>query len=453
MKNKTSLVLKREYLSRVKKKSFILMTVLSPILFAGFFAFVGWMATKKDTSEKKIAVIDDTYLFQETLKNTETLTFDFAKDKTVQDFRENFDDSGYYAVLYIDKAIKDGNAKEGVKLFSNKKISLSVQSYIEKSIESKKLNELLNNVGIDKDVIDKAKEDSNISIITRQWDGDEEKKSSSEIATALAFGCGILIFMFVLMYGIMVMRGIIEEKSNRIVEVIVSSVKPFQLMMGKIIGIALVGLTQFAIWVILTGLLVMVGMKFIMPEVNTQANTEVTQTIIDQAGGMTQGMPEVAIVTEQNQFMDIIESIGNFEWGFIIFAFLFYFIGGYLLYAAIFAIIGAAVDNETDTQQFMFPVMIPLYIGFYAMFNIIKNPDTAMADWLSIIPFTSPVVMLARIPFGMPPLWQILLSMGLLILTFVGATWFAGKIYRTGILMYGKKPSYKEIWKWFRYKS
>jgi len=452
MKSKTSLVLKREYLSRVKKKSFILMTILGPILFAGFFAFVGWMATKKDTSEKNIAVIDKTFLFHETLKNTETLTFDFVKDKTVQDIRKNFEESGYYAVLYIDPII--ANSSDGVKLFSNKKVSLTVQSYIEKSIEGKKLNELLKIEGIEKSVIDNAKKESNINIVTRQWDGDEEKKSSSEIATALAFGCGILIFMFVLMYGIMVMRGIIEEKSNRIVEVIVSSVKPFQLMMGKIVGIALVGLTQFAIWIILTGLLVTVGMKFIMPEAsNPKANTEITQTIMDQAGSMTTAMPEVAVVTEQNKFMDIIESIGNFDWGFIIFAFLFYFIGGYLLYAAIFAIIGAAVDNETDTQQFMFPVMIPLYIGFYAMFNIIKNPDTAMADWLSIIPFTSPVVMLARIPFGMPPLWQILLSMGLLILTFIGATWFAGKIYRTGILMYGKKPSYKEIWKWFKYKS
>ena len=449
MESKILLVLSREYSSRVKKKSFILMTILAPILFAGFFVFVGWMSAKKDTTEKTIAVIDDTNLFQSSLTDTDILKYEFIKDKSVDDIKSTFEKDNYYAVLYISKSVTDGS--NGVIMYSTKKTSLSVQSSIERVIEKRLFNDKLNAQGIDRNLIEAAK--TNINIRTIEW-GEEgqEKESSSEVATALAFGCGFLIFMFVLMYGVMVMRGIIEEKSSRIVEVIVSSVKPFQLMMGKIIGIALVGLTQFAIWIALTLILVVGAKAIFMPELKMNPDQAVvTQNIMEHNSQMSaDATTMMASTNNMGEMQQILESLYNINWGLIAFAFFFFFIGGYLLYAAIFAIVGAAVDNETDTQQFMFPIMIPLYVGFYAMFNVVQNPDTAMADWFSIIPFTSPIVMLGRIPFGVP-VWQLILSMVLLVITFIGATWFAGRIYRTGILMYGKKPSYKELWKWFKY--
>lgn len=448
MKSKTLLVLSREYSSRVKKKSFILMTILAPILFTAFFVFVAWMSAKKDTSEKTIAVIDNSFLFHTTLKDTEILKFEFLKDKTVDDVKSTFEKDNYYAVLYISENI--ANNSGAIALYSTKKTSLSVQSEIERAIEKRLFNDKLNAQGIDKNLIEAAK--TNINIRTIEWgDEGEEKESSSEVATALAFGCGILIFMFVLMYGVMVMRGIIEEKSSRIVEVIVSSVKPFQLMMGKIIGIALVGLTQFAIWITLTLILVFGAKAIFMPELKMNPDQAViAQNIMEHNGQAANTAVMMNSANNMGEMQQIVESLSNINWGLITFAFFFYFIGGYLLYAAIFAIVGAAVDNETDTQQFMFPIMIPLYIGFYAMFNVVQNPDTAMADWFSIIPFTSPIVMLGRIPFGVEA-WKLVLSMVLLVITFIGATWFAGRIYRVGILMYGKKPSYKELWKWFKY--
>ena len=272
----------------------------------------------------------------------------------------------------------------------------------------------------------------------------------------LGYFAGFLIYFFVFLYGAMVMRGVIEEKTSRIVEVIVSSVKPFQLMLGKILGIALVGLTQFIAWVVLITLFVSVGMQVFGPDYsaeNVAPQQEMVESVMSQQSINVSDVAEIQAENSSDNFKDILLStVDSINFIVVLLSFLFYFIGGYLLYASLFAAIGSAVDSETDTQQFMMPVTIPLVIGLLVMINTIQNPDGAMAFWFSIIPFTSPIVMMARIPFGVP-YWEVALSMSLLIITFLGATWFAAKIYRTGILMYGKKVSYGEIWKWIRYKS
>ena len=264
---------------------------------------------------------------------------------------------------------------------------------------------------------------------------------------------GFLIYLFIFMFGAQVMRGVIEEKTSRIIEVIISSVKPFQLMMGKIIGIAFVGLTQFLLWVILT-IMIVTGVKSaVFPEKDASQIKAQTE-LISTAGSMQniQGIDAVDAEQSMSEIENIFGSIENINFGIILGSFLFFFIGGYLLYAALFAAIGSAVDSEADTQQFMLPITIPLILSIIVMMNAIQTPDSPIAFWFSIIPFTSPVIMMVRIPFGVP-YWQLFLSMGLLIITFIGATWVAAKIYRTGILMYGKKTTYKELWKWLRYKS
>jgi len=275
-------------------------------------------------------------------------------------------------------------------------------------------------------------------------DDGEIRQSSTEIAMVIGFAMSFIIYMFIFMYGVQVMRGVIEEKSNRIIEVIISSVKPFQLMMGKIVGVAMVGLTQFLMWVILTGAIITIGSAIFLPGIDSQTLQQAS-SLTDLPAG-TQGM-------DQAQFNMMQEILGTFDMGYIMSilgAFVFFFLAGYLLYSALFAAVGSAVDNETETQQFMLPISLPLVLAMYIGFAVAKNPESSLAFWGSIIPFTSPIVMLVRIPYGVP-LWELLLSMSILIATFIFITWVAAKIYRTGILMYGKKVSYKEIWKWLRY--
>ena len=447
--NKIKLIISREYLTRVKKKTFIVMTIIGPILFASLMVVPAWLATIEDTEIKNIAVLDNSGIFTDKITDTDYIKFRYLEKASLDEVRHSFTDSGYYAVLQIlpSSSIESGYA---VHLFSKKQPSFAVKAHITNSMERELKNKKLQDHGIDEEVLNSIKSD--VSVRTIQWTDDgEEKESSTEISMIVGYVSGFLIYFFIFMFGAQVMRGVIEEKSNRVVEIIISSARPFQLMMGKIVGIALVGLTQFLLWVVLTTV-ILFGLKTaFFPELGTPNTQEVVVQDLFENEDLTQ---QVETIQPQNldNIASIVNSVKSIDFGVLLGSFIFFFLGGYLLYGSLFAAIGSAADNETDTQQFMLPVTIPLILGIFVMMNAVQNPESPVAFWFSMIPLTSPIVMMARIPFGVPG-WQIALSMGILVLTFIGSTWMAGKIYRTGILMYGKKVNYRELWKWLRYKS
>ena len=444
--NKIKLIISREYLTRVKKKSFIVMTILGPLLFAAMMVVPAWLASIEDTDVKNIAVIDSSGIFINKIADTDYIKFEYLESISLKEVKRDFTDLDYYAVLQILPSIP--YEPSAVHLFSKKQPSFSVKSHIANAMEKELKNKKLRAHGIDEEVLKSIKSD--VSIRTIQWtDNGEEKESSTEIAMVVGYASGFLIYFFIFLFGAQVMRGVIEEKTSRIVEIIVSSARPFQLMMGKIVGIALVGLTQFLLWIILT-FVIITGVKTVFfPELGTKnAQEVVVQDLFEQ-----QNIPQIETIEPQNmdKFTSLFNSAKSIDFGVMFGSFIFFFLGGFLLYGSLFAAIGSAVDNETDTQQFMLPITIPLILGIFVMMNAVQNPESSVAFWFSIIPFTSPIVMMVRIPFGVP-YWEVALSMGLLVLTFIGSVWLAGKIYRTGILMYGKKVNYKELWKWLRYK-
>lgn len=447
--NKIFLIIQREFLTRVKKKSFLIMSILGPLLFAAFLVVPTWLASMEDKEEKSIAVIDESNIFLKALKETEFIKYTYLPSTDIETAKEMFPGSQYYAVLYIPSNILASNTPV---LYSDKQPSLStrmqISNSIEKELERQKL--LAENIENLDEILKAVETDINLKNITWTEEG-EEKESHAGIAMGIGYIGGMLIYFFIFLFGATVMRGVIEEKTSRIVEVIISSVKPFQLMMGKIVGVGLVGLAQFIIWVALTLVLVIGVQRTFFPELTQGQNQGITTQNI-----MSSDDPQSADSSGPGGDMEILEeifaSLDTVNFGFILGMFLFYFLGGYLLYASFFAIIGSAVDNETDTQQFMLPVTIPLIVGIFVMINTIQNPEGPIAFWFSIIPLTSPIVMMVRIPFS-PPVWEVALSAVILILTFIGSVWMAGKIYRTGILMYGKKVNYKELWKWLRYRN
>lgn len=447
--SKSALIIQREYLTRVKKKSFIIMTILGPILFAGLMVVPAWMASLEDTEEKTIAVIDESNVFTEIIPETEYIKFDYLHDTSLDDAKEVFPESDYHAILFIPSNIFYNSGQ--VQLFSDKQPSLGTKMHISNSlrdlIEKYKLK-AYKIPDINK-ILSSIKTNVNVQVIKWTADG-EEKQTSHEVAMIVGYICGFLIYMFIFMFGSQVMRGVIEEKSSRIVEVIVSSVKPFQLMLGKILGVGLVGLTQFALWIILTFGIVTVIQSFVFPEIGNPTMQVQTQELLESSGSMQQIEP----LQEQSSEMvkEVFDSMKSINFGVMIGSFIFFFLGGFFLYGSLFAAVGGAVDSEADTQQFMLPITIPLILAIFVMLNAIQNPEGQIAFWFSMIPFTSPVVMLVRIPFGVP-YYEIAISMVILVLTFIGTTWLAGKIYRTGILMYGKKVTYKELWKWIRFSS
>lgn len=436
--NKIILILKREYLTRVKKKSFIIMTFLGPFLMAALMIVPIVLATMQNIGEKNIAVLDETNWFIGKFEQDDNMQFHYVFD-AVDSLKKQVLQEKYDLLVYIPRP--ELNIPVNAEIYSDRQIPLNVSSYIKntmrKEVETKKLLAS----GIDPDVIKSAKATINLVTIRLDEDGGETK-SFTEINVALGLFGSILIYFFIFIFGSQVMRGIIEEKTSRIVEVIISSVKPFELMMGKITGIALVGLTQFLLWVVLTGSIYGVFMLI-------YGVAEAPQVLTTESA-MTS--PAESMLPEMNNeaLTEIIEVVDAINFPVIIGSFIFYFLGGYLLYAALFAAIGSAVDNEADTQQFMLPVSIPLILGLVVSNFIVNNPEGSLAFWLSIIPFTSPVVMMVRIPFGVA-YSELALSMALLVCGFLFTTWIAAKIYRTGILMYGKKPGYKELWKWLRY--
>ena len=450
--NKIALIIRREYITRVRKKSFLIMTFLTPFLFALMFIIPALVMTNEDKESKKIAVIEEgSDLFANVIPDTKDTDFEYLPGVKLDDIKNNFSEMGYYGVLFISPELV--SSPDAIQLISKKQPPIGLLDHISGSLEREIEKQKLLAYNIEN--LDEILRTINTSVRIQTIKMDESgsaRETSTGISMALAYIGGFLMYMLVFMFGSMVMRGVIEEKTNRIVEVIVSSVKPVQLMLGKIIGVGLVGLTQFALWIVLTLALVMVVKSSFLPEGAMEQIQQFPQSFTgaDQPLG---GTATATVTPEQlTEFQEIFAGALSQPWGLIIFCFVFFFLTGYLLYASLFAAIGSAVDNETETQQFMLPVTIPIILGLIVAMGTMQNPESSLSFWFSIIPLTSPIVMMARIPFDVPA-WEIALSMGLMLITLAGAVWMAAKIYRTGILMYGKKTSWKEIWKWLTYKG
>ena len=433
------LVIRREYLVRVKKKSFLIMTILGPLLFAAFYAAVIWIAIGS-VELKTVQVVDESNMFTNQFKNSESLKFDYLSSP-IDSAKKEFQKSGANALVYIPKnVIKE---PKSVRIYAAKNVSMELKSGIEDVIE-KQIEEIkLSEAGITHKILEDSR--VNVKSETISLSAEGEKTSSSGAATVIGGICAFLIYMSVFIYGTQVMRGITEEKTNRIVEVIISSVKPYQLMMGKIIGVALVGLTQFVLWILLTTSLSSVATNVMSDKMATEAKAA---TEMQQKNMPANGMPGGNV---QNPVAEVMGAISSLNIPLILSCFLFYYLGGYLLYSALFGAVGAAVDNDADTQQFMLPITLPIIFSFVFAQFVLRDPDGSLAFWTSMIPFTSPIIMMVRIPFGVPA-WEIALSMVLLVLGFAGTIWLASRIYRVGILMYGKKVTYKELAKWIFYK-
>lgn len=450
--NKTFIIFKREYLTRVTKKSFLIMTLLMPILLGGVMVLPGYLATRENDKTEKVAVVDRSTLFLGQFKDSKSTKFKYIPEADYNKIKDNLKNSEYYALLEIPQNILTLNK---VIVFSAKQINIEVKSHIErqleKRIEDQKRAVIIARIGIPD--LEKQIEDTKtqISVETiKLGDDGVGKKGSTEIAIAVGYATGFIIYMFVFIYGSMVMRGVLEEKQNRIVEVIISSVKPVQLMMGKILGLAAVGLTQFLIWILLmAGIFVGAKSMFGSDKVMQQMAQSQNQNIMM---GNNQSAVQMVQNIEPNQFDKIVEQIEGVNFPLIIICFLIFFLLGYLLYSSMMAAVASAVDSEEDMQQFMLPITIPIFVAMVMMFNVIKNPEGSLAFWGSMIPFTSPIIMMARIPFGVN-WYEIAISMIILALSTYGMVWMAAKIYRTGILMYGKKPTWRELGKWIRYKN
>ena len=437
-------IIEREYLTRVKNKSFIIMSILGPILFAALLIAPTLLMNANNTEIKIVQVVDSTHVFRNQLPETDYIKFVYMPDANLQKYKSEFSQSGFYALLYISHNVV--NSDNSVYLYSDRTANLDLRMHISNSIEKRLENEKLRACGVDPGILSAVKTRININTIKLTDDGHEERDNMT-LKMVLSFLMGFLIYMSIFLSGNAVMRGVIEEKTNRIVEVIVSSVKPVQLMAGKIIGVGLVTLTQFALWAVLTFSIYSAVAPMLMPD-TAAIEAAAPQSLFSQGGSqLAQSQPDN---TEMSQdFKEMFSTIDSINFPVIILSFIFFFLFGYLLYGALFAAVGAMVDNEADTQQFVLPLSAPLLLSIIALTGTISSPDSQLNFWLSIIPFTSPVTMLSRIPYGVP-YSEIFLSALLLIATFVLCTLIAGKIYRTGILMYGKKPTMKELWRWIK---
>ena len=453
--SKIALIIKREYTTRVRKRSFIIMTIVGPILFATMLIAPYKFATLEDGGVKTIAVVELNALNQPTdsahqvfrnqLTPRENLRFVYLQNTDSSDIGNMLDYSDYDGILLLRQNIlHDKNAQ--VEFYATKQPSAGVESYIVQSLETVLYDHNLMQLHISPEKIDSLKTD--VSFITHKYkDGEFTEQDQTDQKRGIGYAAGFLIYFFIFFFGAQVMRGVIEEKTNRIIEVIITSVKPFQLMMGKIGGIALVALTQFAVWIFLTLSIYQYALPLVLGDTLPVTQSEM-QINAGEHNSTTGEMPQMNSMSSVGVF----SAVSPKEIAYYLLTFLFYFIGGYLLYGSMFAAIGAAVDSETDTQQFMLPVTIPLILSIIVMVNAITNPEGQLVLWFSMIPFTSPVVMMARIPFH-PPMTQLLSSIAALGVTFVIFTWIAAKVYRTGILMYGKKPTYRELWRWIRFKD
>ena len=456
--NKIGIIIHREFSTRVRKKSFLIMSILGPFLFAAMALLPMWFATMEDKDLKLIAVVDNSNLFVDKIPETQTIKFKYLQGADYDSLKKVFQYNGYWGILHISSA--KTFTPESVELVSYSQppmqVRMHIQGALEKEVEHLKLAS--HNISNIEEILKSIKTNLDIKTVKLE-EGGKSKESYTEVSMIVGYISGFLIYLFVLLFGTQVMRGVMEEKTSRIVEVIVSSVKPFELMMGKIVGIAAVGLLQFLIWVVLTFSIYSVAINSISPNIKKAAIEQTTNQNISNSGNPASLMQQASSQANSQQVTpdekaqkmnEVMKAVKSINFISLIGWFLFFFLGGYLLYASLFASIGAAVDSETDTQQFMFPVTIPLIFAVYVMISTINNPESSLSFWCSIIPLTSPIVMMVRIPFDVPA-WQLAVSATVLVLSFIGTTWLAGRIYRTGILMYGKKVSYRELWKWIKY--
>jgi len=423
------------------------MTFLTPLIIAGFYGLIIYFSIKGiNDKTDKVAVINENKTLTEKLTSNKNVIYEYV-DKSFESLKKNLSKSDYDYILYLPDF--DIEQPKGIELIGTKQAGLTLDGRVSDAIEDLIRDYKLKKSGISQADLDHLK--SKVSINTKKiGDTGKEESSSAGASTIIAFVAGVLMFMFIMLYGVQVMRGVIEEKTSRIIEIMISSVKPFQLMMGKIIGIALVGLTQFLLWIVLTFSISALAVSvFISKDDARKIATSGSQITAVNPG--TQQIQSAAL--NNGPLGNVQQSIENLDLGKIISVFIFYFLGGYLFYSALYAAIGSAVDSETETQQFMMPVMMPLLLGYALSLSVVTNdPYGNVAFWLSIIPFTSPIAMVVRLPYGVPG-WELALSMMILIIGFIGTVWFAARIYRVGILMYGKKASFKEMVKWFWYKN
>jgi ABC-2 type transport system permease protein len=442
--SKISLIIQREYVTRVRKKSFLVISILGPLLFAGLIFVPAFLATTKNENQR-VVVVDETKTLCGVLESNATVNYDYGYcNIDVNSVKKIFADSAHVSVLYIPKT----EQVIEVQLYSKNDPGDDVVSAIEYQMNNVLERAKMKAENLDQAMIDKVKSHIKVKDIVNN------QLANTDYNAALGYATSFLIYIFIFLYSVQVMRGVMEEKINRIVEVIITSVRPFQLMMGKVIGVGLVGLTQFLIWVTLGFGTYQAGSAYFQSQEINPKNAAITQTY---KTGMPVQNPAMngAVKIEKKDMAGAFDNVDNMlrstNWILIIGGFLFYFLGGYVLYSALFAAVGSAVDQETETQQFMLPITAPLILSIVVMGSIITNPHSSVAVWFSIIPFTSPIAMMARIPFGIP-IWQLALSMIILVGTIFGTIWFAGRIYRVGLLMYGKKITYKELGKWLFYK-
>ena len=440
--SKLQLIIQREFIAKVRNKSFIIMTFLSPLIMVGMFALVFFLMKKNDEKVKEIVFVDESKLFtKDDFQDTETIQYIDYSELGIEETKKKVEAGNYYGALYIPKKDSLEILAKSIEFYSKESPGMSVMNALESKIERKLRNQKLNQFGIDIDKINASKIESDIRMY--DFSGEESSKAKNWIKIITGAIAGYLLMMFVMIYGTSVMRSVIEEKTSRIIEIIVSSVKPFQLMLGKIIGNASAGLLQFLIWGILLFILSTVASSFLGVDMLDMQNSQVSAEQLD-AAKQAAGADKMQLIVKEIMELPILKM-------FVLF--IFYFLGGYMLYSSLFAAVGAAVDNETDTQQFMLPIMLPLILGVYVGFaTVINDPHGPISVAFSYIPLTSPIVMLMRVPFGVS--WiELAISMLLLLVTFVFMVWLAAKIYRVGILMYGKKPTYKDLYKWLKYKG
>ena len=442
---KIRLIIGREIKSKLRNKTFLIMTVLAPLLITGFLAFIIQLS-QSDNTNQQVMVIDDSKLFKDKLTGNDYISLSYSNLK-LEDAVEQFTDKGYSCLLWISPNIIQGGSG-ATKLYFRKSPGFAFQTFIKDQMEKIIYENKLKSNNIDPNIISNSKQV--VKLILEKVDDKGKPEEQSSFGT-FGFLTGALMFMFILMYGMMVFRSVMEEKTNRIVEVIISSVKPFQLMLGKILGVAILGLIQFLIMGIITFILTTVLSTIFLKDISGQLKVFKQQQELVKLQGSNANFSQLEKFDDKLEVFDLLEKIEKINFFEVFICFILYFLGGYLFYSSIMAAIGSAVDSESDSQQFITPVTLPLMIGYLISMKTILEPDSSLVFLASIIPFTSPIVMMSRITNGVP-LWELIFSLTSLFASFFITTWLAAKIYRTGILMYGKKTNWKEIGKWLFYK-
>lgn len=443
MGNKLGLIIKREYLAKVRNRSFIVMTILSPLLIVGMIVLIAYLTKINSDEVRVVSVLNESSFFQHEFKPAKGISYLYLDGISLQEAKDSTNALGYYGLLHLPNKKNVEQVAKSAYLFTKDNPNTAIIQQLESIFQRQLRQDRLQRLGVSSDQFSKVEQPFDLQLAT--FDGEKSVKGINEIKAFIGGGFGYAIMMFIIIYGGFVMRSVIEEKTSRIIEVIISSVKPFQLMLGKIIGTSLAGITQFTIWFISASVLMLLAVTFLGIDLGELSGNSTPMPGMTQYAAMDSNM-----IMYAKEILDI-------PWALLIISFFIYFILGYLIYSSIYSAIGAAVDNETDTQQFIFPIILPLMLAIYVgFFSVFSNPHGPIAVGFSLFPLTSPIVMLMRLPGGIGeggvPLWQFLSSIALLILTFLGIVSLASRIYKVGILMYGKKPTYKELVKWLRYK-